>query len=119
MNINEKLARWQGLENVRPTRLSNGTIVIIYNSNEIVPDYLNDDAAAMSLLDTLVEKGFYPLLEYKLFNGIEQWVLQIWIQEKHGACWEHFFVCEAGADTRREAVVAAVLELIGKEKAND
>lgn len=103
MTDNEKLARWQGWEE--------------YHSdiNKHVPDYLNDDAAAMSLLDTLVEKGFYPLFEYKLFDGAEQWNLQLWIKEKHGSSWETFFVCEAGAKSRREAVVAAVLELIGKE----
>lgn len=100
MTDNEKLARWQGLENVRPTRLSNGTIVIIYNSNEIVPDYLNDDAAAMSLLDTLAEKGHEPKLQY--YHNIKQWGMMP--DEDCGYEWL--------GDTRREAVVAAVLELI-------
>lgn len=107
MNINEKLARWQRLENVRPTRLSNGTIVIIYNSNEIVPDYLNDDAAAMSLLDTLVEKGYMILV----VGLSDDWTCQISIGAKYTRAQE--------ASTRREAVVAAVLELIGKEIEND
>mgnify|MGYP000911017736 FL=1 len=107
MTDNEKLARWQGLENVRPTRLSNGTIVIIYNSNEIVPDYLNDDAAAMSLLDTLVENGYW----FTLDAGSERYMFNL----RLGNFDIGGFDIEASGKTRREAVVEAVLELIEKE----
>ena len=104
---NEKLARWQGLENVRPTRLSNGTIVIIYNSNEIVPDYLNDDAAAMSLLDTLVEKGYEPCLEYDACK----WMFAIWKYEDS----KEFIAVQRWADTIPQAITQAVLKLIESE----
>ena len=100
MTDNEKLARWQGWEE--------------YHSdiNKHVPDYLNDDAAAMSLLDTLVEKGF----------GIQLYNTAYEMAGLYKSRW----CCKLtkGADvvvypnpypTRREAVVAAVLELIEKE----
>jgi len=50
MTDNERLAKWQEWEE--------------YHSdiNKHVPDYLNDDDAAMSLLDTLVEKKYHPVL---------------------------------------------------------
>ena len=107
MTNNKILARWQGLENVRPTRLSNGTIVIIYNSNEIVPDYLNNDAAAMRLLDTLIEKGFDVSLEHDNDGWICCYIRDI----------DKCYIWEDGGyhTTRREAVVAACLELIEKE----
>jgi hypothetical protein len=82
---------------------------MFYNSQAKLidlPDYLNDDAAAMSLLDTLVEKGFsYSMGGNNLgvhfcIYGEENGEEQIWFSNK---------------PTRRAAVVAAVLELIGKE----
>lgn len=91
MTDNEKLARWQGWEE--------------YHSdiNKHVPDYLNDDAAAMSLLDTMVEKGHEPKLQY--YHNIKQWGMMP--DEDCGYEWL--------GDTRREAVCAACLELIEKE----
>ena len=101
MTDNEKLARWQGWEE--------------YHSdiNKHVPDYLNDDAAAMSLLDTLVEKGYCPLLA---LNGTTNlWQCSIDEFSTIGKYRVHAPVVddpELGRDTRREAVVSAVLELI-------
>lgn len=128
MTDNEKLARWQGkpvhattfreyeleIEGTigrfvhkqctcgRETRLGKK-----YNDEDTRPlcngiDYLNDDSAAMSLLDTLVEKGYdcyvmtlqlYPTIwACRVFNST------VWIERTN--------------KTRREAVVRACLELI-------
>ncbi len=101
MTDSEKLARWQGWK-VQPR----GKVT------PPIPDYLNDDAAAMSLLDTLVEKG----LGIQLYNTAYEMT----------GLYKSRWCCKLtkGADvvvypnpypTRREAVVAACLELIGKE----
>lgn len=62
MTTNELLARWQGweLDYKGNLCLLIPACGVLYN----VPDYLNDPTACMSLLDTLVEKGFYPDLSF-------------------------------------------------------
>ena len=98
---NEKLARWQGWECI------NGDWVAPSGRCEnlgMTANYLNDDAAAMSLLDTLVEKGYDPELYYGWGEGIGSWYFQVHCDHKY-----HI------KPTRREAVVAAVLGLIEKE----
>ena len=102
MTDNELLARWQGLENVRSTRLSNGATVTIY-SHKTIPDYPNDAAACDSLLDTLVEKGYDPDLYYGWDTGVGSWYFQAHIGKGYHV-----------KPTRREAIVTAVLELIEK-----
>lgn len=105
MTDNEILARWQGLKNVRSTRLSNGATAIIYNSNTIVPDYLNNDAAAMRLLDTLVEKNYYPEVFYCLGR---KWSCTI--------AHDGGIIAAAKSLHRSEAIVAACLEVARKEQ---
>ena len=98
-NDNERLARWQG--NLDFSKYT----LILQTATGYWPDYLNDDAAAMSLLDTLVEKGYGPcLLPY---NRNEGWMLAVFDGEIN--------TNYPPRPTRREAVCAAVLELIGKE----
>lgn len=98
MTNSEKLARWQGWKNYGGTWSAPGTLL-----PNFVPDYLNDDSAAMSLLDTLVEKGYMVLI----VGLSDDWTCQISIGAKYTRAEE--------ASTRRAAVVAACLELIGKE----
>lgn len=100
MTDNERLARWQGWKCI------SGDWVAPSGRCEnlgMTPNYLNDDAAAMSLLDTLVEKGF----EYNLCCNTRSVDFRIY-QDDAG-----FSI--SIKPTRRAAVVAAVLELIGKE----
>ena len=92
MTDNEKLARWQGPMFGEPPHE-------YYKQ----PDYLNDDTANGSLLDTLVEKGHEPKLQY--YHNIKQWGMMP--DEDCGYEWL--------GDTRREAVVAACLEVARKE----
>ena len=91
MTDNERLAKWQEWEEYHS------------DMNKHVPDYLNDDAAAMSLLDTLVAKGHEPKLQY--YHNIKQWGMMP--DEDCGYEWLD--------GTRREAVVAACLEVARKE----
>ena len=100
MTDNEKLARWQGWECI------NGDWVAPSGRCEnfgMTPNYLSNDSAAMSLLDTLVEKGYMVLV----VGLSDDWTCQINIGAKYTRAKE--------ASTRREAVVAACLELIEKE----
>lgn len=57
MTDNEKLARWQGLDTHDCDPYSFHCDDCARGSMQ-TPDYLNDDAAAMSLLDTLVERHY-------------------------------------------------------------
>ena len=90
MTDNEKMARFQGPMFGEPPHE-------YYEQ----PDYLNDDAAAMSLLDTLVEKGYAPELYYN--SGLAHWKLNVDGEPNLIGYWK---------PTRRAAVVAAVLQLI-------
>lgn len=103
MTSNERLALWQGwvladAETNLWDHPVHGDIRF-----DFPKDYLNDDAAAMSLLDALVEKGHEPKLQY--YHNIKQWGMMP--DEDCGYEWLD--------DTRRAAVVAAVLEMLGKE----
>lgn len=105
---NEKLARWQGINR------DCGNCGAAYNrcdcdavgigTGSTPADYLNDDAACDSLLDTLVEKGFDPELYYGWDDGVGSWYFQAHVGKGYHV-----------KPTRREAIVAAVLELIEKE----
>jgi len=97
MTDNEILARWQGPMFGEP----------LHEYYEL-PDYLNDDAAAMSLLDTLVGKKYDIFMD----NASAAWSCEIY--PNNGDARLAF---SYGKPTRREAVVAACLELIGKEDA--
>lgn len=100
MTDNEKLASWQGWECI------NGDWVAPSGRCEnlgMTANYLNDDAANSSLLDTLVEKGY----EYTVCGSIRKVDCRIHKND--------IGMSIGIKPTRREAVVAAVLELIEKE----
>lgn len=97
MTDNEKLARWQGL------KPKYSLAEALYGVDSNVPDYLNDDTAAMSLLDTLVGKKYDIFMD----NASAAWSCEIY--PNNGDARLAF---SYGKPTRREAVVAAVLELI-------
>ena len=90
MTDNDRLKAWQ----------DNGS-----TPGKTPPDYLNNDAAAMSLLDTLVEKGFI----WSLYGKQGGCMLKVYTMP------DVKYVTANEGTTRREAIVAAVLELIGKE----
>lgn len=103
MTDNEKLARWQGW-----SRTNGGNWINPFTKMTCFehPDYLNYDAAAMSLLDTLVDKEYGVRMFYDdITPDIEnKWVVEVLIDKSYWGI----------AATRREAVVAAVLDLIAK-----
>ena len=120
MTDNEKLARWQG----KCYHVSDwGQTICKYcgrandpryfDFDSINPDYLNDDSAAMSLLDTLVEKGMMPVLRIADSNT------RVWRVAVYDNYCDRQLVEITGKPTRRAAVVAAVLELIEKEGADE
>ena len=110
MTDSEILAMWQGWKNdttlgwCRPIGNSGSWFAEVD-----VPDYLNDDAAAMSLLDTLVEKGMMPVLRIADSNT------RVWRVAVYDNYCDRQLVEITGKPTRREAVVAACLELIERE----
>ena len=104
MTDSEKLARWQGYKPA--TNIYGVAIPDSYTfGNKIsnLPDYLNDDSAAMSLLDTLVEKGG----NYKLSHSPYGHTILIYYNK---------VLYRSTAATRREAVVAACLNAVMKEE---
>jgi len=104
MTDNERLAKWQEWEEYHS------------DMNKHVPDYLNDDAAAMSLLDTLVEKRLDSRLQSFSDDPLpERWQMTIW----HSECYGVGCLVDIYKPTRREAVVAAVLELIEQSGEED
>ena len=103
MTSSEKMARWQGWELDDSDEMCHIWITPDHRMKRRVPDYLNDDTAAMSLLDTLVERGYMVLV----VGLSDDWTCQINIGAKYTRAKE--------TSTRREAVVAACLELIEKE----
>lgn len=117
MTDNEKLARWQG----KCYHVSDwGQTICKYcgrtndpryfDFDSINSDYLNDDAAAMSLLDTLTSKGYVWFLGLDTDEIGEIADIRCKVRYKDSTASINKY-----ADTRRAAVVAAVLELIGKE----
>ena len=121
MTDSEILARWQGYKQ-HPNGVScyTGELRLIGGTLKW-PDYPNDDAAAMSLLDTLVEKGYDVRLQSFLEDPpSELWQCSMWRQmptEQNDSCG--YCIIDVYRSTRREAVVAACLELIGKEAESD
>ena len=95
MTDNGKIARWQGVYPNPPKYRDEA------DNDAQCPDYLNDDASAMSLLDTLAEKGYLPELVYL---NCKHWQCEAWKgNDLHAVSKE---------PTIRESVVAAVLQLI-------
>ena len=99
MTDNEKLARWQGNPNFSQITL------ILQTDTGYWPDYLNDDAAAMSLLDTLVEKGYI----WSLYGNRVGCLCKVCKMPDAVA------TDMQGGNNFREAVVAACLEVARKE----
>lgn len=114
MTDSEILARWQGWENHPQLGFVLKLSEVGFTAN--LPDYPNDDAAAMSLLDTLVEKGYtYQLLEsFRVLPDTKvQHRLRFGKQGKENLCG---MVAIGGLKpTRREAIIAACLEVARKE----
>lgn len=108
MTGNEKLARWQGWELDDSDEMCHIWMTPDHRMKRRVPDYLNDDSAAMSLLDTLVEKDY--MVELNCDKDGARVTIRKWDQGIKRIA----FPCTL-MDTRRAAVVAACLELIGKE----
>ena len=105
MTDNEKLARWQGWK-VQPR----GKVT------PHIPDYRNDATACDSLLDTLVEKGFDVRLQSFLEDlASDRWQCSLWQIPTEQNDYDGSCIVDMFKPTRRAAVVAAVLELIGKE----
>lgn len=122
MTDNEKIAQWQNklpmsccrFDNFYDDDCKNESLpcfkpIIIDGVGKVceaisfagTPDYQSDDAAAMSLLDTAVDKGYLPEL---LYLNCKYWQCEIWKgKDLHGVGKE---------PTRVAAVVAAVLQLI-------
>lgn len=105
MTDNEVLARWQGWKHDKANLLIHCKAWIEPDGitrHDICPDYLNDDAAAMSLLDTLVEKTGH----YRLSNSPYGHDVSIYYNK---------VLYRSTAATRREAVVATCLDVVRKE----
>lgn len=119
MTDSEILAMWQGWKNhttlgwCRPIGNSGSWFAEVD-----VPDYLNNDAAAMSLLTTLTAKNLYPSID---FNTDKRWT--VIIDDYYGVP----LVIKQGESTYvgkedtplTQVIVSAVLELIEKGKYND
>ena len=114
MTDNEILARWQGYTLVYDS--SEGVVFTTPNKPKAawqhiskLPDYLNDEAACMSLLDTLVEKGL--LWEMK---GCKN---EVWfeINKPYSDRLGEWTIAGHWGPTRREAIIAACLEVARKE----
>lgn len=101
MSDNEILAKWQGfnpdVNDVEGYYLPKGRVY----------DYLTDSAACMSLLDTLVEKGY----EYNLCYNYRKVDLRIFKNDT-----ERYIVIEP---TINEAVISACLEVARKEQGDE
>lgn len=80
---------------------------------EFWPDYEHDLAKASSLLETLVEKGFNPLLHH-LHDG---WNVQIWGAPEIPAAER--LKAAAKDESLAKAISAAVLELIDRDQEPD
>ena len=98
MTDNQKLQLWQAGILGNPDELQ-----VPYNT----PDYLNDDAAAMSLLDTLVGRDKWFILQNDSGGGF---ALEIGGLLDFGGS---IFVVRQS--TINEAITAACLEVIGRE----
>lgn len=131
MEINELLAKWQGLNtcihNWEEQWCDAGSgytewICLKCDCDYSLPDasvrydrckppeanfkdYFNDATACDSLLDTLVEKGYDPALIY--YRGTSAWHMQIFDGEVNAMYPQK--------PTRREAIIAACLEVARKE----
>lgn len=102
MTDNEKLARWQGWKPDEFTVLKYSLAWVSpdgITKHAIYPNYTVDEVAARSLLDTLIAKGF---------------AIEICSNDSTWAC-EIIGYARVYKPTRRESVVAAVLQLLQGE----
>jgi len=110
MTDNEKFARWQGWQ-PHPNGKWHRDEFNIWKAGRDLPDYPTDSAACMSLLDTLVEKGYKFVLES--VNKGERYVIDI-----HQNCILGKRVAGAIEPTINQAIIVVCLEVIERERAN-
>lgn len=105
MTDNEKLARWQGWE----PHDRGGWCSPSQFWFKSYPDYLNDDATAMSLLDTLRQKKYWYTLQNNA-DGTSSFVIGNGVWQD----WDNALAQDTGYNVAG-CIRDAVLELIGKE----
>jgi len=111
MTYNEKIARWAGWRyHIEEELWLNPIKERGWAKLEPLPGYFTD-AEAIGLLNTLVEKGYYPELSY-LRTGSRWWV-RLW--QKVGAFSVPIYDDYEGKPTIHEAITSAVLAVIEKE----
>lgn len=114
MTDNEKLARWQGYTFVYDS--SEGVVFTppskpkaAWQHISKLPDYLTDSAACMSLLDTLMEKGYKVSLK-SITKKIWRCLIITIGNDK--------FWFEELKPSINESIIAACLEVVKKEEEN-
>ena len=109
MNDNKILARWQGWELDDSDETCHGWITPDHRFKLETPDYLNDDAAAMSLLDTVANKGYKVQLVSNLQCEFVTWDCFITYAPKQ--------TTQGSMDvqTINEAIIAACLVVARRE----
>ena len=117
MTDNERLARWQGWKCI------SGDWVAPSGRCEnlgMTPNYPNDDAAAMSLLDTLVEKGYDVRVQSFLEDlPSERWQCSLWLVPTEQNDSDGICISDVYKGTIKEAIVAACLEVVSEEVLQD
>ena len=103
MTDNEILARWQGLDSHECDEHAFHCDDCVRGSMQ-TPDYLTNSAACMSLLDTLVKKGYYPEVFY---CSAHNW---------NCAIQDDDLAVQGRDKDINTAIVAAVLEVAKKEQ---
>ena len=86
----------------------------------MTPNYPNDDAAAMSLLDTLVEKGYDVRVQSFLEDlPSERWQCSLWLVPTEQNDSDGICISDVYKGTIKEAIVAACLEVVSEEVLQD
>lgn len=109
MTNNEKIARWTGLLSEKTSTGFVNYYILIggykhYQSG--LPDYENSDAAAMTLLPVLVEKGYHPQVAWSNFHSM-------W--EVHYHHTNFMDDCHGRDKSLSKAITTAILQLIESE----
>lgn len=120
MDVNERIARWAGVPEPVPMEKIGAVVGTLFSKDGPVlpdnlrlsttwPDYQKSDAAAMTLLPVLVERGYTFRLYYTKESGYD---FAIWGEDE----WlDMAMVGEASQPTIFQAITAAVCALIDKE----
>lgn len=110
MTDNERLARWQGWTyDIEESLWANPIKSKGWSTLEPLPDYLNNDAASCSLLDTLVAKGYCYAIRH------EAGVIGVCIAKDPFItdAWDIYIQSNT---TRNVAIMQACLELEAKNE---